>query len=203
MMKWLKVISKSIWPHCGKQKSLKALIDQLVMRIFPCDKKPQYIFSNFSCMFLYSNNNYNCSNLSYLRNLQQQVKTAFCYRKLFWPFTVRTNCSNDLKMFTNSRPSASNFKKNSRLLEQFFLTVGQNNFGNKILFLWKKFRFFFLLLSCLVRFFFQDRQYRNLFKEKKVMQLTMEANHIKVRTYSYFLTTSDDLRIIVLYSRKF
>ena len=41
--------------------------------------------------------------------------------KLFWP-TVRKN----------SRPSASNFKSFSRSLEQFFLTVGQNNFGNKI-----------------------------------------------------------------------
>ena len=34
----------------------------------------------------------------------------------------------------NSRPSASSF---SRSLEQFFLTVGQNNFGNKIPFLSK------------------------------------------------------------------
>ena len=32
-----------------------------------------------------------------------------CYQKLFWPFTVRINCSGT-----------------------FFLTVGQNNFGNKI-----------------------------------------------------------------------
>ena len=32
----------------------------------------------------------------------------------------------------NSRPSASNFKIFSRSLEQFFLTVGQNNFGIKI-----------------------------------------------------------------------
>ena len=42
------------------------------------------------------------------------------------------NCSSDLKHFSNSRPSASNFKSFSRSLEQFFLTVGQNNFGNKI-----------------------------------------------------------------------
>ena len=34
--------------------------------------------------------------------------------------------------FANSRPSASNFKSFSRSLEQFFLTVSQNNFGNKI-----------------------------------------------------------------------
>ena len=42
------------------------------------------------------------------------------------------NCSSDLKMFANSRSSAS---KGIRLLEQFFITVGQNNFGNKIPFL--------------------------------------------------------------------
>ena len=38
---------------------------------------------------------------------------------LFVWFTVWINCSSDLKQF-------------SWLLEQFFLTVGQNNFGNKI-----------------------------------------------------------------------
>ena len=36
------------------------------------------------------------------------------------------------RFFENSRPSASNFKSFSRSLDQFFLTVGQNNFGNKI-----------------------------------------------------------------------
>ena len=30
-----------------------------------------------------------------LRNLQEQVKKAFCYQKLFRPFTVRINCSSD------------------------------------------------------------------------------------------------------------
>ena len=44
------------------------------------------------------------------------------------------NCSSDLKTFANSQPSASNFKSFSRSLEHFFLTVGQNNFGNKIAF---------------------------------------------------------------------
>ena len=34
-------------------------------------------------------------------------------------------------MFANSRPSASNFKSFARSLEQFSLTVGQNNFSNK------------------------------------------------------------------------
>ena len=45
------------------------------------------------------------------------------------------NCSSDLKMFENSRPSASNLKSFSRSLEHFFLAVGQNNLGNKIPFL--------------------------------------------------------------------
>ena len=42
------------------------------------------------------------------------------------------NCSSDLKNHVNSGPSALNFKSFSRSLEQFFLTVGQNNLGNKI-----------------------------------------------------------------------
>ena len=66
-------------------------------------------------------------------NLQEQVKKAFCYQKLFWPFTFQTICSIDI-IFANSRPSTLHFKIFSQLLEQFFLTVGQNNFGNKIRF---------------------------------------------------------------------
>ena len=54
---------------------------------------------------------------------------------MFWPFTFWINCSSDLKNFANSWPSASNFQSFSRSLEQFFLTVGQINFGNKIPFL--------------------------------------------------------------------
>ena len=83
------------------------------------------------------------------RNLQEQDKKAFCYQKLFWPFTVWKNCSSDLKNFANSQPSATNFKTFPRSLEQFFLTVGQNNFGNKIpfphiwwIFSWGKIIFF-------------------------------------------------------------
>ena len=45
---------------------------------------------------------------------------------------VGLNCSSDFKIFENSGPSAENFKSFSRSLEHFFLTVGQNNFGNKI-----------------------------------------------------------------------
>ena len=40
-----------------------------------------------------------------------------------------------LTNFANYRPSASNFKSFFRSLEQLFLTIGQNNFGNKIPFL--------------------------------------------------------------------
>ena len=32
-----------------------------------------------------------------MRNLQEQVKIAFCYQKLFWLFTAWMNCSSDLK----------------------------------------------------------------------------------------------------------
>ena len=67
-----------------------------------------------------------------MRNLPEQIKKAFCYQKLFWPFTIWINCSSDLKNFANSQPSALNFKSFTQSLEQFFLTVGQNNFGNKI-----------------------------------------------------------------------
>ena len=71
----------------------------------------------------FSNMNSNCSNLLYLRNLQEQVKKPFGYQKLIWSFTVWTNCSSDLKNFANSRPSASNFKSFSRSLDHFFLTI--------------------------------------------------------------------------------
>ena len=85
---------------------------------------------------IFSNLKSNFSNLYDMRNLQEQVKAAFCYQKLFWPFITWINCSSDLKNFANSQPSSSNFKSFSQSLEHiFFLTVGQNNFGNKIPFL--------------------------------------------------------------------
>ena len=48
---------------------------------------------------------------------------------------LEINCSSDLKNFANSCPSASNFKSFSLSIEQFFLTVSQKKFGNKIPFL--------------------------------------------------------------------
>ena len=70
--------------------------------------------------------NSNYSYLLNLRNLQEQVKKAFFYQKLFWTFTVLINCSSGLNNFANTRLSFS------WSLEHFFLTIGQNNFDNKI-----------------------------------------------------------------------
>ena len=78
--------------------------------------------------------NSNCSSLLHMRILKVQVKKEFCYKKKSWPFTVWINCSSDLKFFENSWPSAWNFKSFSPSLEKLFFTVGQNNFGKRILF---------------------------------------------------------------------
>ena len=71
-----------------------------------------------------------------MRNLQEQVKKAFCCQKFFWLFTVWINCSSDLKIFANYQLSASNFKSFSRSLENFFLLVTKYHLysisGNKI-----------------------------------------------------------------------
>ena len=64
----------------------------------------------FSIPIIFSNFDFNCSNLSSPRNLQKQVKKAFCYQELFLPFTVWINCSSDLKKFANSPPLAWNQK---------------------------------------------------------------------------------------------
>ena len=68
-----------------------------------------------------------------------------CAHKFWWMVFCYQNCSDLLwekknvlvieKIFWNSWPSASNFKFFSRSLAQFFLTVGQNNFDNKIPFI--------------------------------------------------------------------
>ena len=47
----------------------------------------------------------------HLRNLQEGVKKAFCFKNcMYWPFIVQINCSSDLKNFALSGPSALNFK---------------------------------------------------------------------------------------------
>ena len=47
-----------------------------------------------------------------------RLKESILFQKSSLPFTVRINCSSDLKMFANSWPSASNFKSFSPLLQQ-------------------------------------------------------------------------------------
>ena len=69
---------------------------------------------------------------------------------MFWPFSVWIISFSDLKIFANSQPSFSNFKSISRSLETFFLTVGQNNFVNKI----PKYHLFSSKLSSLILLFF-------------------------------------------------
>ena len=95
--------------------------------------------------------NYNCSNSLDIRNLQEQVKKTFCYQKLLWP-------------------SASNFISFSRSLEIFFLTVGQNNFGNKIPFSLHKSS---LQLNLYVRHYFLQTVSHCLLK----LQLKMKAEN--------------------------
>ena len=45
---------------------------------------------------------------------------------------VKIGYAKHLKNFESSRPSALNFRSFSQSVKQFFLTVGQNNFGIKI-----------------------------------------------------------------------
>ena len=70
-------------------------------------------FSYFSCVFLNPNDFFNlncwppiCSKLLHMRNLQEKVKKSILLPKIFWPFTAWIICSIDLKIFTNSWPSA-------------------------------------------------------------------------------------------------
>ena len=46
---------------------------------------------------------------------------------------MRKNCSSDREKILKFEAEGREFAKFLRLLEQFFLTVGQNYFGNKIL----------------------------------------------------------------------
>ena len=81
-----------------------------------------------------------------MRNLQEQVKKAFCYQKLFWPFTVWINCSSDLKNFVNSWPSAWNFKSFSWSQKQCFLTVLRS----------EQYQFFFLFFLFSIMTYFLE-----------------------------------------------
>ena len=118
-----------------------------------------------------------------MRNLQEQVKKAFCYQKLIWTFTVWINCSSHLKYFANSWPSALNFNSFSRSVEQFFLTVGQNNFGNKI-----------------PKFLMYIQQFHNILKKKR--QMTIDI-HIDYCHLTRFLRNKQNKFCHIVISRDF
>jgi hypothetical protein len=54
----------------------------------------------FSIPIIFSNLNSNCSNLSHLRNLLQEVNNSVLFQKSFWPFTVWINFYCDLKILS-------------------------------------------------------------------------------------------------------
>ena len=58
--------------HCQKKIFLE--FTSILFPTFPV---------GFCLPIIFSNLNYNCSDLSDLRNLQEQIKKAFCYQKLF------------------------------------------------------------------------------------------------------------------------
>ena len=54
---------------------------------------------------------------------------AFCYQKLFWPFTVLINCSSDWEKCLKFEAEGGEFAKFLISQEQLIQTVrGQNNF---------------------------------------------------------------------------
>ena len=83
-------------------------------------------FSNFSCMFLNPNMNYNCSNLLDTRNLKEQVKKAFYYHKFVLTFqrlNVWIKCTSDPKNFEITRTIYSNSDRSEQfLVTESFLT---------------------------------------------------------------------------------
>ena len=94
---------------------------------------------------------------------------------MFWPFYVWINCSSDQNFFENSRPSASNFKRSSRSLEQFFLKVGQNNFGNKIPVIIYRVNVFWRFCEAVLRSL-GDLEYKKDNSGEKFMQLPLKIN---------------------------
>ena len=101
--------------HCGQKKCFFA---------FPC----RFLNPNFFPIWILIYKRWEiCRN-----KLKMHSVTINCPElpQLAW-----ISCSSDLKKFANSRPSASNFIRIFQSLNHFFLTVGQNNFGNKIPFL--------------------------------------------------------------------
>ena len=111
----------------GTKNSGKMPVSKVIINLFHFLTFP----ACFSIPIIFSNLNSNCPNRLDLRNLQEQVKKAFCHQKLFWPWTVWINCSSDRKKLWNSRLKAENLQifeitkttySNSWSLEQFLVT---------------------------------------------------------------------------------
>ena len=76
-------------PLCSRATLLIYVFPEVHLQFFGTSMLSlDFIFSNFSCMFLnsngfFSNLNTNCSNLLGMKNLQEHVKKAFFCRNLF------------------------------------------------------------------------------------------------------------------------
>ena len=81
----IKEINKAVADVKVKLEKQKSAEEQ--ERLRKIQEVRNFLFLTFSACFyipiIFSNLNSNCSNSSYLRNLQEQVKKAFCYQKLF------------------------------------------------------------------------------------------------------------------------
>ena len=80
---------------------------------------------------------HSCSNLLLdMRNLQEQVKNAFCYQKLLRPFTLWINCSN----FTFYKFSAFSleFQNFFSITKWYFVTKIVLTYCEKKLFEWSR-----------------------------------------------------------------
>ena len=57
-----------------------------------------------------------------MKNLQEQVKEAFCFQNNFWPFTAWINCSSDLNKFCEFSAFSLEFLKFFLMTRKYFLT---------------------------------------------------------------------------------
>ena len=79
-----------------------------------------------------------------MRNLQEQVKKAFCYHKLFWPFTFWINWYSDRENFWNSRLKADNLQYLWDHLKNLFKQwIGPNSELDRTIFETECFKLFF------------------------------------------------------------
>ena len=119
--------------HCLRQKWIHLPYKIRYRRSYSLWKYPTswwQCLSSGKMFYIFLTLNFNCFDVFDLRNFQviKNCSDLPQFKSIVLDFS-------DLKKFTNSWPSASNFKRFSLSLEYFFLTEGQDNFGNKIQFL--------------------------------------------------------------------